>query len=644
MRSKNILTSKLNLLSLFALLFLLLQPIKAQLQSFTHGEVKAALVGHIIKNIQWQQKANQTDILIMVYQDKDVLEMLTMLEAVKLKNKPVKVLPFENPKDASHAHVVYIPEAFNAQISSIISALRNTNTLVITENSPSRHNIMVNIVEANKNITQNHNHQFEFNRPNLSYEQLSVLPDLVLFGGSELDVAELYLETEKAIQALHKENEEVSIKLQNQQQLLATKEQQLNRLESKSNTLTKNMLTQQQSIKQQQQDLQRQEQQLIELSAKVKVANQKYFDAQQESDLKEQELAKSEQIFTEKEQAIATQSKRLDALKDQVEENQQLLVQQSSQLEQKNIEVAYQAQLIGKQTQIIWIISGIVALALIIFFLITKLLIKNRRINEALQDTIRRLEATQAQLVESEKMASLGQLVTGVAHELNTPLGISLTAISTIGDDVERIDRLVKSKTLKISDMTKFTSKLKDIDKLIQNNLERCHNLIYSFKQVSADQAVEESREIKLNDYIVEVMRTLSVHLKQNHVEYQITGDNPTLVIDPGAISQVINNLTTNAINHAFTDITHRSITIDIGLTEHAIEILFTDSGKGMDKETTKKVFEPFFTTKRGQGGTGLGMNIVYNLVTTKLGGTIKVESELQKGTKFYISLPYNQN
>jgi len=642
MRSKNILTSKINLLSLFALLFLLLLPIKAQLQSFTHGEVKAALVGHIIKNIQWQQKANQADMLIMVYQDKDALEMLTMLEAVKLKNKPVKVLPFENPKDASHAHVVYIPEAFSAQISSIISALRNTNTLVITENSPSRHNIMVNIVEADKNLSQSH--QFEFNRPNLSYEQLSVLPDLVLFGGSELDVAELYLETEKAIQALHQENEEVSIKLQNQQQLLATKEQQLNNLESKSATLTKNMLTQQQSIKQQQQDLQRQEQQLVELAAKVKVANQKYFDALEESDVKEQELAKAEQIFTEKEQAIATQSKRLDALKDQVEENQQLLAKQSSQLEQKNIEVAYQAQLIGKQTQVIWIISGIVALALIIFFLITKLLIKNRRINEALQDTIRRLEATQAQLVESEKMASLGQLVTGVAHELNTPLGISLTAISTIGDDVERIDRLVKSKTLKISDMTKFTSKLKDIDKLIQSNLERCHNLIYSFKQVSADQAVEESREIKLNDYIVEVMRTLSVYLKQNHVEYQITGDNPALVIDPGAISQVINNLTTNAVNHAFTDITHRNITIDIEPTEQSIEILFTDSGKGMDQETTKKVFEPFFTTKRGQGGTGLGMNIVYNLVTTKLAGTIKVESELQKGTKFYISLPYNHS
>jgi len=642
MRSKNILTSKINLLSLFALLFLLLLPIKAQLQSFTHGEVKAALVGHIIKNIQWQQKANQADMLIMVYQDKDALEMLTMLEAVKLKNKPVKVLPFENPKDASHAHVVYIPEAFSAQISSIISALRNTNTLVITENSPSRHNIMVNIVEADKNLSQSH--QFEFNRPNLSYEQLSVLPDLVLFGGSELDVAELYLETEKAIQALHQENEEVSIKLQNQQQLLATKEQQLNNLESKSATLTKNMLTQQQSIKQQQQDLQRQEQQLVELAAKVKVANQKYFDALEESDVKEQELAKAEQIFTEKEQAIATQSKRLDALKDQVEENQQLLAKQSSQLEQKNIEVAYQAQLIGKQTEVIWIISGIVALALIIFFLITKLLIKNRRINEALQDTIRRLEATQAQLVESEKMASLGQLVTGVAHELNTPLGISLTAISTIGDDVERIDRLVKSKTLKISDMTKFTSKLKDIDKLIQSNLERCHNLIYSFKQVSADQAVEESREIKLNDYIVEVMRTLSVYLKQNHVEYQITGDNPALVIDPGAISQVINNLTTNAVNHAFTDITHRNITIDIEPTEQSIEILFTDSGKGMDQETTKKVFEPFFTTKRGQGGTGLGMNIVYNLVTTKLAGTIKVESELQKGTKFYISLPYNHS
>ena len=237
-------------------------------------------------------------------------------------------------------------------------------------------------------------------------------------------------------------------------------------------------------------------------------------------------------------------------------------------------------------------------------------------------------------------MASLGQLVAGVAHEINTPIGIALTASSTMGADAQNFRQSLEQGQLKKSDALKFSEKLIELDRLVQGNLSRCSHLVQDFKQISADQIVAEARVIFLRDYCEDIMNTLSIFLKEHNVEWNLQGDNPEHNVDPGVLSQILNNLTTNAVNHAFEGVQTRQIDIDIALTEQGTELKFKDNGIGMNEEVKSKLFDHFFTTKRGRGGTGLGMNIVKNLVMMKLNGQISVASEIGKGTTFTILLP----
>jgi signal transduction histidine kinase len=174
------------------------------------------------------------------------------------------------------------------------------------------------------------------------------------------------------------------------------------------------------------------------------------------------------------------------------------------------------------------------------------------------------------------------------------------------------------------------------------NALERVIELLNNFKQVAADQMVGEEREVDLVQYIEEVMSTLSAEMKRFRVSYQYSGESELVITTiPGALAQVLTNLVTNALKHAFEDKIVGNIAIELSKTEdNRAIIIFKDDGQGMTQQVLDNIFEPFFTTKRNSGGTGLGMNIVYNIICQKLQGTIKIESKLEQGSKFHITLP----
>jgi len=261
--------------------------------------------------------------------------------------------------------------------------------------------------------------------------------------------------------------------------------------------------------------------------------------------------------------------------------------------------------------------------------------------NKHLQQSLKQLQMAQDQLVQSEKMASLGGLVAGVAHEINTPVGVGVTAISHLQLKLEEYEKRYQSGQLTRDDFESFLNTTTESSRIIQSNLNRAADLIRSFKQVAVDQTSDELRSFDMKAYLHEILHSLKPKLKaRSHTTNINCPDNLVLHSHPGALSQVITNLIMNSIIHGFED--RQSGHIDITVAEKeagSIQLDYSDNGKGISAGHIKKVFEPFFTTRRGQGGTGLGMHIVYNLVTRTLGGRIHCRSTEGQGTTFQIEL-----
>ncbi|MBF0226931.1 MAG: PAS domain S-box protein [Desulfobacterales bacterium] len=265
--------------------------------------------------------------------------------------------------------------------------------------------------------------------------------------------------------------------------------------------------------------------------------------------------------------------------------------------------------------------------------------------NQALHESMALLKKTQNHLVQSEKMVALGDLVAGVAHEINTPVGVSVTAASYLEEKTNEIKAAYESGELKRSNLEKYVSSAKEASAIILKNLDRAANLIRSFKQVAVDQSGEEQRPFNMKAYIDDLL--LSLRPKFKRTKHRIEVECPDYIemnSYPGAFSQILTNFLMNSLTHGFKDIEEGSISIKAFTENETFNLIYSDNGIGVAPENLKKIFDPFFTTKRGQGGTGLGLHIVYNLVTQKLGGTINCQSEQGKGISFNISLPMLKN
>jgi len=258
---------------------------------------------------------------------------------------------------------------------------------------------------------------------------------------------------------------------------------------------------------------------------------------------------------------------------------------------------------------------------------------------QELQGRIEELRRTQAELIENEKMASLGRLVAGVAHEINTPLGIGITAASNLQATFATIDRLL-SETAPTDLRTALAGARRCVE-LVLSNLDKAGQLVRSFKQVAVDQSDEVRRRIVVRRYLEEVLASLHPRLKStpHRIELDCPAD---IELDtfPGALYQIAANLVLNALMHAFDADKPGVVRISASKTGDVLEMIFADDGKGMSEEIRRRAFEPFFTTRRGSGGTGLGLHLVYNLVTQVLRGTIACISTPGHGTQFTIRVP----
>ena len=263
------------------------------------------------------------------------------------------------------------------------------------------------------------------------------------------------------------------------------------------------------------------------------------------------------------------------------------------------------------------------------------------------------LRRAQESLLQSERLASLGSLVAGVAHEINTPVGIALTSASVLKEATDAISAAVAGGGVKKTDIVRYLETAGESSRLIMNNAYRAAHLIHSFKQIAVDQVSEARRAFELRDYIGEVVASLQPTLKKTRSEVII--DCPSgIEFDsyPGALAQVLTNLVLNCVEHAFDAETAGTIHIGVrceaesmgdakaGAKAEYLIMQVRDNGRGIAPELLDRVFDPFVTTRRGQGGTGLGLNIVFNLITRQFGGTITVTSTPGQGATFLLRLP----
>lgn len=265
--------------------------------------------------------------------------------------------------------------------------------------------------------------------------------------------------------------------------------------------------------------------------------------------------------------------------------------------------------------------------------------------NAELSQALQTLQKAQRELVESEKLASLGRLVAGVAHELNTPLGNALTVVSALDDRYRQLEAMLSGSTqLRRSTLEELARDTRRGQDILQRNVQKAADLVRDFKQVAIDQTADLRRDFDLGKVVEDVLVMVEPSFK--HTPFVIDTDlchGLSMNSYPGALGQVLTNLLMNALLHAFEGLAHGQVRVHcsrVSETEAEAELSVTDNGRGMDDAVRRRIFDPFFTTKLGTGGSGLGMHIVHSIVTNVLGGQIEVKSSPGQGTQMLMRLP----
>ncbi|NDL66560.1 ATP-binding protein [Anaerotalea alkaliphila] len=248
------------------------------------------------------------------------------------------------------------------------------------------------------------------------------------------------------------------------------------------------------------------------------------------------------------------------------------------------------------------------------------------------------IRQTQERLIESEKMAALANLVAGVAHEINTPIGVSVAAASYLEKQNRDMAAAYEAGKVKKSEFEQFLDNNLETASILMQNLNKAGELVNSFKNISVDQTSEQKRIFQVRSYLDQILLSLKPKLKDRDVDVHIDCDEELAVLGyPGAFSQIITNLVLNSLSHAFREDEEGTIRIQVEKVREKVRLVYSDNGKGIPEEDLDRIFEPFYTTNRSGGGTGLGLNVIYNLVRQKLDGQIRCTSKQGKGCRFEV-------
>lgn len=631
---------------------------EASLVDFTTDEIRAAYLVSVLRYVTWPNENQNNTLTIGILGPSPVFQVLNEIPLNQVRGKQVEVVELTRNSQIPQVDLLYLSPRINSSLEQISGLATRNNVLVVSEDRAVRERMMINIlVERGSELA------FQINEARIQAAGLTPTRDLMLLRGSELDAVAAHHHSMRDIEEIQtgrRELVEQNLALQDTAEQLR---ERIEILEQNVRERDQALRVQEGSLEDKQQVMDSQQATLNTLISELEeqrdtlyTREEQLVRIQRQLVASEQQLQAQEDLLVDKEVQLQEKDREGEMLAQRIASNRDVLSAQQQQLRDQRAALAEQTQLIenrertiDRQREYLAYILTAFAAVLVLGLLSLSLYFKKRRTASQLMDTLNELHDAQDKLVESEKMAALGNLVAGVAHEVNTPLGVALTATSMLNDRREILQQNVAAGHLTREQLDTFFNQADESLSLTEKNLSRVARLISNFKQVAVDQMVTEQRTINLNNYVEEIMSALSIELKRARVNYTIEIDKDiSMDTIPGAMAQILTNLVTNSIRHAYPAVAADSnldsrgtISVRANRTDgDNIRLTFCDDGLGMDDATQQKIFEPFFTTKRNLGGTGLGMPIVYNLVRLQLKGDINVRSQENKGTCFELMLP----
>ena len=565
----------------------------------------------------------------------------------KIHKKKIVISQSINSKVPYNTDLIYISSKYSDIYEKVYRQIDGKHTFIVSESYGNKKHVMINLLyEHGKKL------KFEILRANILNQELEISDKLILLGGTELDVAKLYKSTKKSLyekeeelkkskelaKKLKKENYKQALKLNNIKIKIKKSEAYSNSLLQDIKKIKTNFKEEEQLYLKQKIVITRQLEEKDLLKEKLDKLNTTNQEVQKN-------LIKMQKLISEKNRNINLREEKLKKLNDEIEAKKQSLTKLEIQTKEQSKQLDTQEKTINMQEEFLSILSIATIIFLILILVIYISFKRQKKISHSLKDTISKLNETQSELIESEKMASLGKLVAGVAHELNTPIGVSITGASIVRNSTVDITEKFNNSTMKASTLKEYLRHIMEVAVSLELSLKKAAELVKSFKQVSTDQQTEEKRVFNLNEYLNVIIVGYKSKLRTSHVSVNLDLDkNIEINSYPGVYYQIFSNLINNSLIHGFEGKDGGEIFIGVTKKDESIEFIFKDNGIGVSSTNLKSIFEPFYTTKQAKGGTGLGLHIVYNLIKQKLNGSIKAFSQDGEGLTIEIVIPLDDN
>lgn len=667
---------------------------KLSAQELDYSIMKVFLVQKFAQYVKWENEVNIDTFRIGIFgEDVDLLSDIYLLESLTLKNKPISIIHFTKLNEITRTHLLFITSDKNSGIKRISEKITGNNTLLVSDRCKDKNLIMINFLPLKENKPD-----FEINQANIIYENLTVLPDLLLIGGTDIDVAELYHESQRSLQnvmrqvsalsdSISKQNEEITNRnkeIENQKRLISKQENgiliqqeeiktrevelsallyevgiQQKTLDSKIELIKKqeDEITQQMvQIDRQEYEIQRRRKNLIDLEKEITTQQKKIETQKSELETYVTKIERQKIIlyviisfsflilclvfFIYRGYKIKKEAnKKLKEMNINIIERNKEINQQKIEIQEKNEELITKSEELRQSNEEILSINEA---------------LENQK--KELQLTLQNLKQTQSQLVQSEKMASVGQLTAGIAHELNNPINFISGNVKPLTRDIEDIfkilnsyDSVIQKNNLneRFGEVESLKSKLdcsylvEEINNLLKGIYEGANRSGQIVKGLRSFSRLDEDKFVlaNINEGIDSTLILLHNKIKKRITIHKNYGEIPEIECLPSKLNQVFMNILTNSIQ-AIED--RGDIYIDTISSNIVVKICIKDTGRGMITEVKERIFEPFYTTKDVGRGIGLGLSISYGIIEQH-NGNIDVYSEPSKGTEFIISLPIFQ-
>jgi len=649
-------------------------------QDLTSPLIKTGLIHKFAQHVEWQQEENMDTFRIGVYgEEPELMYNLLLLESVDLKDKPVLIRQFSQLDDISGIHLLYLTRDKNSEIQKIADHIAGSQTLMVSDRARNKNLIMINFLPLFDGKAD-----FEISKENITNAGLNVTPDLLLLGGTDVDVASLYEQTQRSLRRFKSQIVDLS-------ESYNTKTKQIE-------NLNQEILTRNQEIEDQSREIEIQKKLFEEQMLRSKL-QQEQMDANEielanvleEVEVKQQTLDSKIELIRNQEEEISTQREEIENRNSILKEQEDDILIQEKKIEEQVSQLSNFANTVARQRIFLYIVIAVCFLiGGLVFFIYRsyktkrdanrEIELKNRELqlrheevqhaneevlatNEALEEqkkelqlALENLKTTQSQLIDAEKMASIGVLTAGIAHELNNPLNFVSGSVNPLRRDIEdlltllgKYDDLVTSKGLSeefgevnvLKDKMDYTFVTKEITNLLEGIDEGANRSSQIVKGLRSFSRLDEEKcqIYDIHEGIESSLILLNNKIKDRITIHQDYGEFEPIECYPSKLNQVVMNILTNSIQ-AIEGVG----TISIHTTSSAtgIKISIKDNGRGMTPEVIKHIFEPFYTTKDVGKGTGLGLSISFGIVEQH-NGNLDVISEPGKGTEFIITLPKTQ-